>query len=285
MSEAINLDNINCLICDAKASYFFSKEYASYPGSPFLDGYLVNYFKCNHCGFVLSKTHVDMSDSEWNQLNSSWHHHFESSVEDRTNNQPPYAEQALALMLLHENKLIDLNSTLDYAAGYGSMAKVLKKYFRKDIFLFDKYVAGVDSDLIYIKPNEIGKYKTVINSAMFEHILKREHLENVNNLVDCDGVLMLHTVVCERVPKDSNWFYINPMVHTAFHTNKSMSILMEQWGYRASLYSPQAKSWFLFKKESPMINDLNEVVNKINNELQSKYFYYKQGFFDYWKGF
>jgi hypothetical protein len=285
MNGKNNQENSSCLICGAEASYFFSKNYSSYPGSPFPDGYAVDYLKCIYCGFVISKTHAEMSPDEWGRLNSSWHHHFESSLEDRTNNQPPYSEQALALILLHENKLLDINSVLDYAAGYGSMAKILKKYFKKDISLFDKYVTDVDSNLMYVKHDEIGKYKTVINSAMFEHVLKREHLDAVNDLVDFDGVLMLHTVVCERVPKDPNWFYINPMVHTAFHTNKSMEILMEQWGYAASLYSPQAKSWFLFKDGSPVLDHLHEVSKRINNELQSKYFYYKKGFVDFWKGF
>jgi hypothetical protein len=285
MNSSNNRKKINCLICDSETSYFFSKEYTSYPGSPFPDGYSVDYFKCNNCGFVISKTHADMSPDEWARLNSSWHHHFETSLEDRTNNQPPYAEQALALMMLHENKLIDIDTTLDYAAGYGSMAKILKKYFKKDILLFDKYVADADSNLLYVRQDEVRIYKTVINSAMFEHVLKREHLDDVNNLVDFDGVLMLHTVVCERVPKDPNWFYISPMVHTAFHTNKSMEILMKHWGYAASLYSPYAKSWFLFKDESPVLNSLHEVSEKINNELQTKYFYYKSGFVDFWKGF
>jgi hypothetical protein len=75
------------------------------------------------------------------------------------------------------------------------------------------------------------------------------------------------------------------MVHTAFHTNKSMSILMEQWGYAASIYSPQAKSWFLFKNDSPVLQNLESTINSINRELQTKYFYYKNGFVDYWKGF
>ena len=120
---------------------------------------------------------------------------------------------------------------------------------------------------------------------MFEHVLDRESLDKINKLVGDKGVLMLHTLVCESVPKDPNWFYMNPMVHTAFHTNKSMGILMEQWGYSASLYSPQAKSWFLFKRESPMLGDLDEISKKINNELQVKYFYHKNGFVDFWKGF
>ena len=120
---------------------------------------------------------------------------------------------------------------------------------------------------------------------MFEHVLEREHLDYVNNLVDSDGVLMLHTVVCENIPANPNWFYITPMVHTAFHTNKSMNILMEQWGYSDSIYSPQAKSWFLFKKDSPVIQDLENKVSHINRELQTKYFFYKNEFMDYWKGF
>jgi len=120
---------------------------------------------------------------------------------------------------------------------------------------------------------------------MFEHVLNRESLNEVNNLVSNDGVLMLHTLVCERIPNDPGWFYITPLVHTALHTNKSMSILMEQWGYSASIYSPQAKSWFLFKKNYPKISDLESKVAEINSELQTKYFHYKVGFADYWKGF
>lgn len=226
-----------------------------------------------------------MTEHEWSQLNSSWHHHFEENVEGNITNQPPYADQALALRMLGKNGVIDINYGLDYAAGYGTMAKVLKKYFNKDIAVYDKYVQDTSSNLKYTNERDLKKYKLVINSAMFEHVLAREHLDFVNNLVDIDGVFMLHTVVCERIPNDPSWFYITPMVHTAFHTNKSMGILMEQWGYAASVYSPQAKSWFLFKKDSPIINILENTIMSINQELQTPYFHYKNGFMDYWKGF
>ena len=138
--------------------------------------------------------------------------------------------------------------------------------------------------LNYIGEHDTRKYKLVINSAMFEHVLGRKHLDAVNNLVDEDGVLMLHTVICENIPNDPNWFYLTPMVHTAFHTNKSMDILMKQWGYVASIYAPQAKSWFLFKKDSPDINDLENAVSRINKELQTKYFHYKKGFYGLLEG-
>lgn len=283
--ESHQSNTYSCLICESDTDYYFSKDYPTFTGSPFKHTLKVDYYKCKNCGFVLSQTHKEMSESEWTELNTSWHHYFERNPEDNTMNQPPYADQALALMLLSKNNIVNIDDALDYAAGYGTMAKALKKYFGKNIFIYDKYVQDKNSNLSYIDERNLRKHKLVINSAMFEHVLDREHLNYVNNLVDSGGVLMLHTVVCERVPADPNWFYITPMVHTAFHTNKSMSILMEQWGYAASIYSPQAKSWFLFKNDSPALQNLESTINSINRELQTKYFYYKNGFVDYWKGF
>ena len=275
----------SCLICNSKTHYYFSKYYPTFLGSPFTDTLKVDYYKCEKCGFVISQTHREMNQTQWEQLNTSWHHHFEQNPETNPTNQPPYADQALALVLLSNHNVMKIEDALDYAAGYGAMAKVLKKYFGKNIFIYDKYVQDSHNHLSYVEEQNLKKYKLVINSAMFEHVLEREHLDYVNNLVDSDGVLMLHTVVCENVPADPNWFYITPMVHTAFHTNKSMNILMKQWGYSDSIYSPQAKSWFLLKKDAPAIHDLEKKVGEINRELQTKYFFYKNGFMDYWKGF
>jgi hypothetical protein len=41
---------------------------------------------------------------------------------------------------------------------------------------------------------------------MFEHVLRRADLDQVNDLVQEDGCLIIHTVVCENVPKDPGWF-------------------------------------------------------------------------------
>ena len=226
-----------------------------------------------------------MAPADWAALNTSWHHLAENDAEPSLTNQPPYADQALALAILEKNNVVSLNNTLDYAAGYGTLSRFLSKYFNKNIAMYDRYVRSDSPDLHYVSESELGKYQLVINSAMFEHVLDRSALNEVNDLVAKDGVLMLHTVVCENVPKDPNWFYITPIVHTAFHTNKSMSILMKQWGYAASIYSPQAKSWFLFKKDCHQVNWLEALVGEVNREMQTQYFYYKPCFVDYWKGF
>lgn len=115
---------------------------------------------------------------------------------------------------------------------------------------------------------------------MFEHVINRRDLDEVNNLVSEDGGLFIHTVVVDSIPKDPNWFYIDVPVHTAVHTNRSMAILMEQWGYKSSIYSPQSKTWLLLKKP---YKSIRPVIDSINEELQTQWLYGKDGFMDYWK--
>lgn len=274
-----------CDICNSKMEYFFSKYYDAYEGCPFEKEIKIDYLKCVNCGFVISKTHKEMTVDQWGILNSSWHHNFERDLESRTNNQPPYAEQALAVSLLQRNGLIPQGKILDYAAGYGTLAKTLKKYFNIQIEIFDMYVEDRNSTLMYVDEIQRGASTFVINSAMFEHVINRQGLDEVNNLVSEDGILMIHTLVCEKIPKDPNWFYLNPIVHTAFHTNKSMNILMKQWNYVSSVYSPQAKSWFLFKDGYAKLFDIENSIKEINKEIQKNFFHYKEGFLDYWKGY
>lgn len=274
-----------CLVCEGETSYYFSKQYQPYEGSPFEQPLAVDYWKCGHCGFVASRTHQHMSEAQWSALNASWHHFYENHLEARVTNQPPYADQALALAMLAGHGLVDLGDAIDYAAGYGTLSRFMGKYFGRPIPIFDRYVTSDDAGLRYVAEADLRTYRLVVNSAMFEHVLNRRALDEVNELVADDGVLMLHTVVCERVPPDPDWFYLRPIVHTAFHTNKSMAILMAQWGYAASVYAPQAKSWYLFKRGCAQLAGLEQRIGDINREIQTRYFHYKPGFVDYWKGF
>lgn len=271
-----------CMICNSQTEYYFSKTYSEHPFDQFMsDIGPVDYYKCRNCGFVFSKTHADLDHDRWVKLNSQCHHYLEDPKNEKTVNQPPYAEQAMMLLLLGSNGIVDIGDMVDYAAGYGTLSRILEKYFQIHLPIFDPYVQG-GNKLRYIGKEGLRTYKTVINSAMFEHVLRRDDLDDVNDLVDSDGCLILHTVVCEMVPEDPDWFYLRPPVHTAFHTNRSMEILMNQWGYRSSIYCPRSKCWVLLKRQDVTVEDR---LSALNEELQSDWFYYKHGFMDYWKGF
>jgi len=273
---------MKCLICGSDSHHYFSKTYTEHP----FDGFMreignVDYHRCVHCGFVASKTHAELDEDRWNNLNLRFHHWLQDPASEKKGNQPPYAEQAMMLNLLSRNGIIDTTSMLDYAAGYGTLSDILARYHDTRLPLFDPYVNAGDPTR-YVDASDLATYKTVINSAMFEHVLRREDLDKVNQIVDIDGCMVIHTVVCENVPKDANWFYLRFPVHTAFHTNKSMDILMSQWGYRSSIYCPKSKSWVLLRQK---VDVIEKEIARLNQELQSEWFHCKNGFVDYWKGF
>ncbi|ORT77695.1 methyltransferase domain-containing protein [uncultured Citrobacter sp.] len=274
-----------CIICGSDMRFYFKKDgfYNPEMSEPIVKKLTRNllpitYLECSCCGFSLSETHRNLSPQEWEELNNNYHHYNESAAGRNLGNQPPYLEQAMMVELLIRNNIVDGSDILDYAAGYGTLRNIFQKYYDRNIKCYDKYVKN---ELLQYECNIYNKtWPIVINSAMFEHVLTRKDLDEVNNLVSEDGALLVHTVVVERVPHDPNWFYIDIPVHTAVHTNKSMSMLMEQWGYQSSIYSPHSKTWALLRKP---YKEIKPLVDKINKELQVFWLYGKDGFMDYWK--
>lgn len=270
---------MDCLVCNSSMKYFFSKKYEKFPWAKMMDGIgAVNYFKCGYCGLVVSKTHRELEHDRFVKLNFDFHSEHEKN---NCTNQPPYLEQATLIKILADSGIIKSSSLLDFAGGYGTLSRILNRYFQILMPVFEPYTKN-NSFAYYVEEKELSKYEVVVSSALFEHIFQRKELDTINRLVSDEGALILHTVVCENIPNNPNWFYLEPPVHTTFFTNKSMSVLMEQWGYEASIYCPSAKSWVLLKKKSDKVDNL---VHKINRELQNEYLIYKEGFIDYWKGF
>jgi hypothetical protein len=271
---------MKCFICNGEAGYYFTKDFDK--------GYLdsdklfslgkAEYFKCNDCGFVFSKTHGEMDKAKWEKLNLNFHKFYEDPDNLKVHNPPPYLQQAIFLKVLQENSIIS-NNILDWGGGYGTLAKILKKYYNLSVKVYDKYVQSDDVGYVNSEALKEVHFDTVFSSAVFEHVTKRGYLDEINNCVSENGCLIIHTVVCENIPKEPEWFYLGA-VHCAFHTNKSMDILMKQWGYKSSIYCPLAKCWVFLKKDDVL---LEKLICDINNEFQTQYLFYKKGFMDYWK--
>jgi hypothetical protein len=219
-----------------------------------------------------------MDESKWEELNRTFHNDFENPDVLNSANSPPYLIQATMLNVLLKNKIITLDSCLDWGSGYGRFSGILEKYFDINISNYDRYMLP-QRNAVSDKEIARRRFSVVLNSAVFEHVTHRCYLDDINSLVSDDGCLIFHTVVCEKIPRDPNWFYLLP-VHCAFHTNRSMNILMEQWGYSFSMYCPASKMWSLFKKKP---ENVEAIVESINTEFQADFLYYKSGFVDYWK--
>lgn len=272
----------SCEICGGRVGFYFRKNYESSPYSRLMQDWGdIEYFRCENCGFVLSFSHKMASHSDWEKLNHDYHHFIENCDGSfKIPNQPTYAMQAMLLQLLSVNKIINVANGLDYAGGYGRLSHLLNKYYNIRFPVYDPFVTSDNESVLYLDDIKGEEFDTVFNSAMFEHVRCRDELDQVNALIKPDGALLIHTVVTENVPKNPDWFYLEPPVHSAFHTNKSMGILMKQWGFNASIYAPLSKTWCLLRYHDKAIA---QRIDLINHELQSKFLIYSCGFVDYWK--
>jgi hypothetical protein len=219
-----------------------------------------------------------MSEKEWANLNDGFHSVSHHRTDNPYNRNQRYFNQALMISLLAEKKLIKQGPWLDWGCGIGRVAILLDEFFAKELKTFDKYFSPQLNEIAEDELHE-RSFKLVVNTAVFEHVRSRSTLDEIESYVAEDGCFAIHTLVPEEIPQDPEWMYLLP-VHCAFHTNKSMQLLMDQWAYPCSVYNEHSKLWVLFRQKP---EDVFDVVRQINDSLGWEYLHYKSGFMDYWK--
>jgi len=267
---------MKCMICNNQMSPYFTKQFN------FAKLGTVEYVKCVNCGFVLSKTHYELSDEDWQTVNKEYHSSYQGkdiAVDDpkwieRLQNQAEVIADTVKLGLVGTEL-----SWVDFGCGDGKLPYILADKYSLDLGKYDRYMNNegflTDENL------KKSQFDFVITTSVIEHLLKREMIEEINDLVSSSGVMGLHLLVAEEVPDDPDWFYLLP-VHCAFHTNKSMQILFDAWGYTCSIYNVSSQLWLFFKSNPDKIE---EIVNQANEkqDREKLYYHFKHGFMDYWK--
>lgn len=262
---------MKCIICSDEMLSHFKKHFNQYSLHD------VEYERCPSCGFSASATHFEMSAGKWGHVNAAYHSDSFAREDNPYNRNQRYFNQSLMLHLLSKNDLVAKGSWLDWGSGIGSLSHQLEINFGIALYSFDKfteprfYPVG-QTDLI------IRGYDLVTSTAVFEHVRDRETLDEIESYVGEGGCLGIHTLVRGEIPADPDWMYLLP-VHCAFHTNKSMNILMRQWGYTCSIYNEHAKMWVWFKRDAQKVE---REVAELNASLGWEYLHFKTGFMDYW---
>lgn len=262
---------MKCIICNSQMSFYFSKHFALYELED------VEYWVCPSCGFAASKTHFDMNDEQWADLNSSFHKTHNNRLDNPFNRFQRYFNQALMLHLMKRYDVIHEGEWLDWGCGLGNLSIQLAEHFNIHLLNYDKFVKP---EINSIREEELTRrgYNLVVSTAVFEHLRSRDTFDEIESYVSDNQCLAVHTLVRGEIPKDPSWMYLLP-VHCSFHTNRSMQILMDNWGYHCSVYNEQAKLWIMFKQSPDCVS---EKVSKLNTALGWEYLHYSQGFMDYW---
>ena len=266
---------MKCEICGGAASHYFSKTFNAFA----LEG--VDYWQCGRCGFVLSRTHAQMSPATWSELNRLCHEQYQGTDDNVLDPRwkARIAAQARALSDLAGAKLLDATGRwVDFGCGDGILSDTVAANHGLTLLKYDEYMA-TDDDYLPRHALTSGGFDFAISTSVFEHMTRRDQWDAVNALVAPNGALGVHTLVAETVPRDPTWFYLQPP-HCAFFTNAAMTRLFEDWGYRASVYNVAASLWVWFR------SDPAEVERKVErvNQTAADPFLFKAGFLDYWKG-
>ena len=235
------------------------------------------YMRCGSCGFSASYTHFQMSPAEWECLNIAFHEDNNAREDNPWNRNQRYFNQSVMLYLLARNGIIPPGKWLDWGSGTGSLSLQLHEHFGLHLDNFDKYI---EPGLFPVRQSDLVErgYSLVTNTAVFEHVRDRETLDEIESYVSPEGCLGVHTLVRGEIPADPDWMYLLP-VHCAFHTNRSMDILMRQWGYKCSIYNEHAKMWVMFKRPT---REVESEVERLNKLVGWKYLHFKAGFMDFW---
>ncbi|MBD1390848.1 methyltransferase domain-containing protein [Neiella sp. HB171785] len=182
------------------------------------------------------------------------------------------------LSLMTKQGLINRGDWLDWGCGVGAVSQLLNDYFDLKLSTYDKYftphINAIDETALLPR-----QFDLVVNTAVFEHVRDRDTLDEIESYVSDKGCFAIHTLVPENVPQDPNWMYLIP-VHCAFHTNKSMALLMKDWGYQCSVYNQHSKMWVLFREPAA---EVQPRVEQLNHALGWQYLHFKNGFMDYWQ--
>lgn len=238
----------------------------------------VDYVTCGSCGFCASKTHYELTSEEWERLNLAFHLEHNRRADDPHNRRERYFQQATMLNLMQRKGFFPKGPMLDWGSGEGDVSRLARAFFGMEVLNFDQYITPA---LNAVKQDELKErgHALVMSNAVFEHVTARATLDAIESLVAPGGCLAVHTLVPDAVPKDPGWMYLYP-VHCSFHTNRSMQVLMDQWGYACSVYNERSKMWVLFKRPAA---EIAPKVDELNRELGWNYLKFKAGFMDYWK--
>lgn len=268
--------SISCLVCGGASSTFMQKHFEQFNLGR------VDYDRCGHCGFVFSRTHYEMTDEQWENLNNQWVSLYQGT--DENPEDPRWMERLAAQSAIIGDVanlgLLPKGRWLDYGAGDGKLANSLTKDYGLAI---EKYEHSSNPAQGYLRADALKAkvFSMVMHTAVMEHLRFRKQLDGIFDLVSDDGAMILHTLVAEHVPQNPYWFYLLS-VHCSFFTNRSMQILFEQKGYRCSVYNVASRLWVWFKQPASVIRPTIEKANAQTRDPMYQYIFAEK-FVDYWK--
>lgn len=276
---------MKCFVCEGDMSSYMTKKY---PYTGLIDEAV--FLKCENCGMVINETMYELSPEKWKELNLKLHKQYQGM--DYVEGDPKWItrlrSQAKVLFGMFSIGLLktDMNC-VDYGCGDGKLSDYVDELLadstaRGIVKKYDKFMSNAHGgrDKGYLTEGEIKEkaFDVVITCSVFEHLVGLDDVDYIIKLLNPNcGVLGVHTLVCEDVPQDENWFYIDFPMHCTIWTNKAMKKLFELYRFKGCAYHLEAQMWFFFYDEAMFVK-----LKKFHKNIPGSWFFSNE-FVDYWK--
>ena len=246
------------------------------------------YVRCAECGLVVNQTVYEMTKEEWRKVNDR-HKNYQGGNDNPSD--PKWIArlrtQARVICGLFRYGVIKrTDKAVDYGCGDGKLSDFILEEYEKQtgekadrplLRKYDKYMRPNGAE-DYCKDEEMirGTFDFVVSCSVLEHLIGMKDVDDILALVNDEGIIAVHTLVCEEVPDDPDWFYLSPG-HCTIWTNKAMTKLYEKYGYAGCAYHVEAQMWFFFKNQEKY-RKLQAVYKDIPGT-----WIVSEHFVDYWK--
>ncbi|MGC9528051.1 MAG: glycosyltransferase [Limnospira sp.] len=210
------------------------------PSLPFgqttvLNRYPVNYFQCQHCGFVQTEEPHWLSEAYDRAIASS-----DDGLVFRNLMLAQLSSQIIAQFFNPGGRF------LDYGGGYGLFVRLMREIRFQfdwcDRFCDNLFAAEFEGTLTPEKP-----YELITAFELFEHL--KNPLDDIRQLLTLSPNILFSTeLLPPHNPKPGQWWYYAPQSgqHISFYTPKSLQIIAEQLGL--NIYSNGSSLHLLTKK-------------------------------------
>lgn len=188
------------------------------------------------------------------------------------------AAQAKVFSELYEIGIFNDNDRIiDYGCGDGKLATEVNALCESKLLLkYDKYMNGSDKGYLCEEDVVPGTFDGVVTCSVFKHLIGKNEVHKVFDLLSKQGIFCLHTLVCEVIPQDPEWFYLLP-VHCTLWTNEAMSKIYQDNKFVGCAYNLESQMWFMFRN----CNQYKLLMEK-QADLPGSWFF-SDDFVDYWK--
>lgn len=199
---------MNCKICYKANKYIFSAQ--------ILNKYTIDYYYCNHCGFLQTEEPYWLDEVYNEPINIYDTGYLRRNL--------TFSRTLPILLTMFFNKD---GKFLDYAGGYGVFVRLMRDV-GLDFYWDDKYTDNLFAKGFQYNGQDI---EAITTFESFEHFSEPE--KEIENMLKISKNIIFSTELLPQViPKPTEWWYygLNHGQHISFYSEKTLNFIAKKYG-------------------------------------------------------